>query len=86
MSHSVDKQEDERDGCEAYQEVVRWYEGDSLTTETAEKVITKLDKINVPTKVTDSQYMNDFQQYIKHLIELSESYIVSKTVNIFSLR
>ena len=35
-AHLVDKYEDDRNGRAAYQELVRWYEGDELTTETAE--------------------------------------------------
>ena len=35
-AHLVDNYEDKKDGYEDYRELVRWFEGDELTTETAE--------------------------------------------------
>ena len=60
-----------------------WYEGDELTTETAEDVRDKLDKIILSTRQTASNYINDFLGYTKQLEELDESYTASKTTNIF---
>ena len=82
-AHLVDKYEDDRNGRAAYQELVRWYEGDELTTETAEDIRDKLAKISLSTKNHASQYINEFLQYRKHLDDLGESYTVSKTVIIF---
>ena len=82
-AHLVDKYEDDKDGRAAYQEMVAWYEGDELTIETAEDVRAKLDRIYLSTRNTASSYINDFQQYIKQLEDLDESYTTSKTVNIF---
>jgi hypothetical protein len=82
-AHLVDKHEDEKDGKAAYDELVKWYEGDELTTETAEDVRAKIDKISLSTRTTASEYINDFLQFTKHLEELGESYTVSKTINIF---
>ena len=81
--HLVDMHEDERDGGKAYQELVIWYEGDELTTETAEDIREKLEKIVLSTKSHASQYINEFLQNTKHLEDLGESYIISKTVSIF---
>ena len=82
-AHLVDKFEDDRDGCSAYQELVKWYEGDELTTETAEDVRDKLAKISLSSKTYASQYINEFLQHMKHLEVLDEAYTVSKTVSIF---
>lgn len=82
-AHLVDMYEDERDGRKAYLELVKWYEGDELTTETAEDVREKLEKATLSTKSHASQYINEFLQHTKHLEELDESYTVSKTVSIF---
>ena len=82
-AHLVDKHEDERDGNAAYQELVKWYEGDELTTETAEDVREKLSKISLSSKTYASQYINEFLQYTKYLDDLGESYTESKTVSIF---
>ena len=82
-AHLVDMYEDERDGRKAYIELVKWYEGDELTTETAEDVREKLEKVTLSTKSHASQYINEFLQHTKQLKELDESYTVSKTVSIF---
>ena len=48
-AYLVDMHEDERDGGKAYQELVIWYEGDELTTETAEDTyIGMLDRKSIP--------------------------------------
>ena len=60
-----------------------WYEGDELTTETAEDVRSKLDKLTLSTRITGSEYINNFQLYTKQLEDLGESYTTSKTVSIF---
>ena len=82
-AHLVDKHNDGRNGFAAYEELVKWYEGDQLTSETAEDVRSKLDRLVLTTKNSASQYINEFQQHIKHLEELGEEYTESKTVNIF---
>ena len=64
-SHLVDMHEEERDGRKAYQELVRWYEGDELTTETAEDIREKLAKVTLSTRTHASQYINDFLQHTK---------------------
>ena len=82
-AHLVDMYESEKDGYEAYQELVKWYEGDELTSETAEDVRSKIDKLSLNTKNSASQYINQFLQHKKHLEELNEEYTASKTVSIF---
>ena len=82
-SHLVDQYEESSDGRKAYLALVNWYEGDELTTETAEDVRSKLDKLFLTTSNTASSYINDFQLYNKQLMELNESYTSSKTVDIF---
>ena len=82
-AHLVDKFEEARDGYAAFEELTQWYEGDQLTTETAEDVRAKLDRTKLSTKNTASDYINSFLQYTKQLEELEESYTPSKTVNIF---
>ena len=82
-AHLVDKHENERDGKSAYDELVKWYEGDELTTETAEDVRSNLEKNILSTKTNASEYINNFLQHVKHLKDLQELYTVSKTINIF---
>ena len=82
-AHLVDEFESDKDGHAAYSQLVTWYEGDELTTETAEDVRSRLEKIKLDTKTTASEYINDFQLYTKQLEELGESYTPSKTVHIF---
>ena len=82
-AHLVDMHENDKSGHLAYQELVKWFEGDELTTETAEDVRAKMDKLSLTTKNTASQYINQFLQHKKHLEELKEEYTPSKTVNIF---
>jgi len=82
-SHLVDKFEDDKDGHLAYMALVTWYEGDELTSETAEDIRSKLDRITLSTRTTASEYINSFQQYNKQLIDLKEEYTQSKTVNMF---
>ena len=82
-AHLVDKYEDQKDGRKAFAELQAWYEGDELTTETAEDVRSKLDKLTLSTRTTGSEYINNFQLYTKQLEDLGESYTTSKTVSIF---
>ena len=81
--HLVDQYEESSDGRRAYLALVNWYEGDELTTETAEDIRSKLDKLILTTSNTASAYINDFQLYNKQLLELNEAYTSSKTVDIF---
>ena len=83
VAHLVDKHETVRNGHLAFQELIKWYEGDELTTETAEDVRDKLDKLKLSTKSNASEYINCFLQHVKHLQELDESYTPSKTIAIF---
>ena len=82
-AHLVDKYEEQKDGRKAFSELQAWYEGDELTTETAEDVRSKLDKLTLSTRITGSEYINNFQLYTKQLEDLGESYTTSKTVSIF---
>ena len=82
-SHLVDKFEETRDGRAAYRALVSWYKGDKLTTETAEDVQDKLDKTVLFTDSMASEYINNFQLYVKQLDDLGESYTPSKTISMF---
>ena len=64
-AHLVDSFEDSKDGHAAYRELVTWYEGDDLTTETAEDIRSKLDRISLNSRTTASEYINHFQPYTK---------------------
>ena len=70
-AHLVDNYEDTRDGHASFNEMVKWYEGDELTTETAEAVRAKLNKIFLNTRVPASLYVNDFLQYAKQIEDLN---------------
>ena len=82
-SHLVDSHEEDKNGHFAYKDLVAWYKGDSMTTETAESIRSKLDKLYLNTRITASEYINYFKLYTKQLNELEESYTLSKTVTIF---
>ena len=82
-SHLVYKYESERDGRKLFHGLIRWYEGDQLTSETADDIRDKLSRISLNTTNTASEFINDFLEYQKHLDELDESYTISKTVSIF---
>ena len=82
-AHLVDAHESKKDGNAAFASLISWYEGDDLTTETAEDVRSKLDKLSLNTKTSASEYINMFQLLTKQLDELGESYTPSKTVQIF---
>ena len=82
-AHLVDAHEDNKDGHAAYVDLVTWYEGDELTTETAEDIRSKLDKLVLNTRTSASEYINYFQLYTKQLADLGESYTQSKTVQMF---
>jgi len=82
-AHLVDSYEDTKDGHGAFKELVTWYEGDELTTETAEDIRSKLDKLALNNRNTASEYINFFQLYTKQLKDIGEEYTESKTVQIF---
>ena len=82
-AHLVDKHEETSDGCMAYQELIRWYEGDELATETAEDIRSKIDKTLLTSSTSASEYINSFLQYTKLLGDLREAYTPSKTISIF---
>ncbi len=67
----------------AYQESVKWYEGDDLTTETAEDIRSKIDKTFLSSSSTTSNYINSLLQYVKLLEDIWEAYTPSKTISIF---
>lgn len=82
-AHLVDKYEESSDGRMAYQELIKWYEGDELTTETAEDIRSKLDKTMLTSSTSASEYINNFLQYTKLLDDLGEAYTSSKTISNF---
>ena len=82
-AHLVDKYEEQRDGRMSYQELVKWYEGDDLTTETAEDIRSKIDKLFLSSTSSASNYINSFLQLVKLLEDLGEGYTRSKTISIF---
>ena len=82
-AHLVDKHDTVRNSHFTFQELIKWYEGDELRTETAEDVRDKLDKLKISTNSNASEYINCFLQHAKHLQELDESYTPSKKIAIF---
>ena len=54
-----------------------------MTTEIAEDVRSKLDKLTYSTRMIGSKYINNFQLYTKQLEDLGESYTTFKTVSIY---
>jgi len=82
-SHLVDQYSDINDGHKAFQALLNWYEGDNLTSDTAEDVRSKLEKISLSTRYPASNYINDLQQYNKLLVQLGEEFSRSYTTTIF---
>ena len=73
-AHLVDKYEEQK---EAFSKLQAWYEGDELTTETAEDVRSKLDKLTLSTRITGSEYINNFQlskNFNKNINKLVQAY------------
>ena len=66
-SHLVDTHENERDVRQSFHGLMRWYEGDQLTSETAEDIRDKLSRISLNTRNTASEFIDDFLKYQKHL-------------------
>ena len=56
-AHLVDKYEETLDARMAYQELLRWYEGDELTTETAEDIRSKIDKTLLTSSTSASVHL-----------------------------
>ena len=83
VAYLVDKHEEERDGRMAYQELIKWYEGDDLTTETAEDIRLKIYRTFLLSTSTTSNYINSFLQHNKLLEDLGEAYAPSKMISIF---
>ena len=82
-AHLVDKYEESSDGRMAYQGLIKWYEGDELTTETAEDIRSKLNRTLLTSSTSASEYINNFLQYVKLLDDLGEANTSSKTISIF---
>ena len=59
-SHLVDQYSDVNDGHQSFQALLDWYEGDKLTSNTAEDVRSKLEKISLSTHYPASDYINDY--------------------------
>ena len=83
VAHLVDKYDEECDGQMAYQELIKWYEGEDLTTETAEDNRLKLDELLISSNSSANEYINNLLQYIKLLDNLGETFTTSKTIRIF---
>ena len=83
VAHLVDKYDEECDGQMAYQELIKWYEGEDLTTETAEDNRLKLDEVLLSPNSSANEYINNLLQYIKFLDSLGEAFTISKTMRIF---
>ena len=66
-----------------FAELQAWYEGDEVTTKTADNVRSKFDKLTLSTRITRSEYIHNFQLYTKQLRDLDKSYTTSTTVSIF---
>lgn len=82
-AHLVNQFEDEKNGNKAHSALLDWYEGEKLTTDTAEDVRSKLEKIALTTRYSASEYINEFQKYTKLLNQLGEEYSQSHTTTIF---
>jgi len=54
-----------------------------MTTYTADQVSSKLEKVELSTRTTAREYINEFQQYVRLLEQLNESFTESYTVSMF---
>lgn len=77
--HLVLKHNGTKDGNGAWQELLEWYDGDAVKSETADTLRSKLHNLKLRDPIGASQYINAFNQHIHHLDriqgeEMSESH------------
>ena len=71
-SHVASAHRETNNGYAAWNDLVQWYDGDTVMNETAEALRTKLEQLKLHPGVTASHYMNKFQHYRWELQKLEE--------------
>ena len=65
--HLVLKHNNTKNGHGAWNELLNWYDGDAVRSETADTLRVKLHNLKLREPTSGSQYINCFNQYIHHL-------------------
>lgn len=82
--HLVLKHNEEKDGNGAWKELLEWYDGDAVKSETADTLRSKLHNLKLRDPIGGSQYINSFNQYIHHLDRIQgEAMSESHKIQIF---
>ena len=82
--HLVKKFEDSRDGHEAWNALLTWYDGDSVKNETAETIRARLEGLKLHQGSSAENYINKFQTSLQELDRIDgERYSASHKIYLF---
>jgi hypothetical protein len=82
--HLVLKHNETKDGNGAWNELLEWYDGDAVRSETADTLRAKLHNLKLRDPIRGSQYINSFNQYMHHLDRIQgEAMSESHKIQIF---
>lgn len=65
--HLVLKHNEAKDGNAAWHDLLEWYDGDAVKSETADTLRSKLHNLKLREPISGSHYINSFNQYVHHL-------------------
>lgn len=82
--HLVLKHNGVKDGYGAWNELLNWYDGDAVRSETADTLRAKLHNLKLRDPINGSQYINSFNQHVHHLDRIQgEAMSESHKIQIF---
>lgn len=82
--HLVLKHNETKDGYGAWNELLDWYDGDAVKSETADTLRSKLHSLKLRDPVSGSHYINSFNQHVHHLDRIQgEAMSESHKIQIF---
>lgn len=82
--HLVKKHEETKDGNAAWNELLQWYDGDHIRTETADSLRAKLDSLTLSSGGSAETYINKFEIWMQELDRIEgERYSPSHRLQLF---